>query len=191
MIKRNLSRLITFFLILIFCYPSMVLGEEKYEYISSEIIFDKLSEVGRLIEANKPKEARGLLDKIKALIGFEKSDHYLIYPSGIIRNIKIFESQINDAEGYYDDFAKFKGVIIEAAGIGNSGYFVVKDADEELYFIWEVDLIVTDECQMQVIQKPMNSKDDQHPWIGRKVKVYYDFHFHTDAKHPVKIIFHD
>ena len=159
---------------------------------SDDVIDEKMADVEELIEKKKIKEARVKLDEIKELTGFEISFDYLDYPSSIIRGIKALDALINDAEGYFDDYPRMDGVMTTSETGPSSGYFVVKGTDGEKSFIWEADLIISEEFTIEENPKQQDPGKYRDPWIGRKVTVYYDdfVYMGSDTNKAVKIIVH-
>ena len=95
-----------------------------------------------------------------------------------VRAIRQLENQISDAQGYYDDYPRFSGVMVEHEG-NYAGMFVVRSEHKKMEFIYNEGLVV---CGMI-------------PWVGARVTVYYE---QDDILCPedefvdaVKLVLHD
>lgn len=162
-----------------------------------DAVWRDLDAVERYYEKGNYKKADKLLAKVRQKVIYESPDWGMEYPEDVRRQITILERLIDDAEGYYDSYPKFRGTIIEAHG-NYVGYFVVQGDKEEKAFFSDSGLIISRERKNR--KKSSQAQNNRNNLFGalqytkglegKRVTVYYDENLLGDFN-AVKIVIHE
>ena len=150
---KGVWSLLLIFLLALFMIPSL-----SYSFDDRDEIWKELELVQRLYDAGAYDKAWKKVRALRKRIKMDDPPYYGEDYSGAVRRaIRYWENKIKDKWGYYNDYPKFTGVIVEMEG-NYAGYFVVQSGKERKDFLYDGGIVIV---------------GDDSRFKGKKVSWYY------------------